>query len=51
VFTRIKELFTNLVIYGAGEVAIQVVSLVLLPIYTRYLTPADYGVLALLLSV
>jgi O-antigen/teichoic acid export membrane protein len=51
VFGRIKELFTSLVIYGAGEVAIQVVSLVLLPVFTRYLTPADYGILALLLSV
>lgn len=35
-------------IYGAGIVANKAVAFVLLPIYTRYLTPADYGVLQLI---
>jgi O-antigen/teichoic acid export membrane protein len=48
---RIRELPKHLAIYGAGEVAIQALSFLLLPLYIRYLTPADYGVLALLASV
>jgi O-antigen/teichoic acid export membrane protein len=34
-------------VYTAGVVLNRAVSLVMLPIYTRYLTPADYGVLQL----
>ena len=48
---RIKNLFRDQAIYGFGTVATSVVSLILLPIFTRYLTPADYGVLALLASI
>jgi hypothetical protein len=51
VLARLKSLFGNLVIYGVGDVAINVVSLLLLPIYTRYLTPSDYGVIAMLLTI
>lgn len=35
-------------IYGAGVVAARLASFILLPIYTRYLTTADYGTLELL---
>ncbi len=35
------------VIYGLGIVFARAVSFLMLPIYTRYLTPADYGVMAL----
>lgn len=48
---RVKDLFSTLAIYGAGDVAIQIVSLLLLNVYTRYLTPADYGAITLLLMV
>lgn len=48
---RLRELSTSVAIYGAGDVAVQVVSFVLLPIYLLYLTAADYGALALLVSV
>jgi O-antigen/teichoic acid export membrane protein len=51
VFDRVKNLFRNLVIYGLGDVATSLVSLLLLPIYTRFLTPSDYGVIAMLLTV
>lgn len=37
--------------YGAGEAAIQVVNLLLLPLYVLYLSQADYGIIALLASV
>lgn len=48
---RIKTLFGNLVIYGLGDVATSIVSLLLLPVFTSYLTPADYGVITMLLTV
>jgi hypothetical protein len=34
-------------VYGLGMVISRSVSFIMLPIYTRYLTPADYGVMAL----
>jgi O-antigen/teichoic acid export membrane protein len=48
---KIRELSKHLAIYGAGDVAIQALNFLLLPFYVRYLTQADYGVLALLASV
>ena len=48
---RLTALFKNLAIYGLGDVATSLISLLLLPIYTRYLSPSDYGVIAMLLTV
>lgn len=48
---RLASLARNLAIYGFGDVATSVVSFLLLPVYVRYLTPEDYGVIGLLLSV
>ena len=48
---RVKNLFGNLAIYGLGDVATSIVSLLLLPVFTSYLTPADYGVIFMLLTV
>ena len=50
-FDKIRELSKNLAIYGLGDVAIQIVNFLLLRVYVQYLTPVDYGVLALLGSV
>ena len=36
-------------IYALGNISRQLVGFVMLPLYTRYLTPADYGVVGLLL--
>jgi O-antigen/teichoic acid export membrane protein len=38
-------------VYGLGDVATSLVSLLLLPIFTRYLTPSDYGIITLLLTI
>lgn len=43
-----KFLFYHSSIYGLGTVIAQAVAFVLLPVYTRYLTPRDYGVLELI---
>lgn len=49
--TRVTNLFRQTMIYGMGSVATNVVSLLLLPIFTRYLTPSDYGVITMLLTI
>ncbi|HEX7085696.1 MAG TPA: lipopolysaccharide biosynthesis protein [Vicinamibacterales bacterium] len=49
--SRLRSLFSNLAIYGAGDVATSLVSLLLLPVYTRFLTPVDYGIIAMLLTI
>jgi O-antigen/teichoic acid export membrane protein len=51
VFARAAGLFRNLVIYGLGDAATAAIGFLLLPIYVRYLSPDDYGVIALLLTV
>jgi O-antigen/teichoic acid export membrane protein len=50
-FQKIRELSKNLAIYGLGDVAVQLVNFLLLRVYVQYLTPENYGVLALLGSV
>jgi len=35
-------------VYGTGQVLLRVISLLLLPVFTAYLTPADYGVVSVL---
>ena len=42
-----KRLIGGTLNYGLGSILPQVVSFLLLPVYTSYLTPADYGVLEL----
>jgi O-antigen/teichoic acid export membrane protein len=51
VFQKLKELSVNLSVYGVGDVAIQIASFLLLPLYVRVLSPADYGVIAVLFVV
>lgn len=43
-----KEAARNLAIYAFGNVTRQLAGFIMLPIYTSYLTPADYGVVGLL---
>lgn len=45
------SLTRNVAIYGAGDVAVTAVGLLLLPIYLLRLTQEDYGALALLVGV
>lgn len=44
-FKQLLRLSKHSVIYGLGVAASQIVGFFLLPLYTRYLTPSDYGVL------
>lgn len=45
---ELKFLLKHSSIYGVGTVLSRAVAFVLLPLYTRYLTPTDYGMLELL---
>lgn len=46
-FDRLKLLSLQSVIYTSGDVLNRAFGLLLIPIYTAYLTPGDYGILAI----
>ena len=46
--TDAKKAVSHAGIYALGNILRNAVSFIMLPIYTRYLTPADYGVIELL---
>jgi len=48
VFDRVTGLISDTVTYGASSVLRQIIAFFLLPIYTSYLTPEDYGITAML---
>jgi O-antigen/teichoic acid export membrane protein len=50
-FDNVRRVFGQLVVYGSADVAVLAVNFLLLPVYTRVLSPAEYGVLALLLVI
>jgi O-antigen/teichoic acid export membrane protein len=45
---RYRELIKHSGIYGIGQLLGRLTSIVMLPVHTRYLTPADYGTIAIL---
>jgi O-antigen/teichoic acid export membrane protein len=47
VFREIKRVFKDSVIYGLGGLLPKLAGIVLVPIYTRFLLPADYGLMSL----
>src|SRR5262249_5848766 len=44
---QFRGLLGHTLIYGLGNYGIKIVGFLLIPLYTRYLAPADYGVMAL----
>lgn len=46
-----KRLFSNTILYTIGEVVPRIISFLMMPIFTRYLAPADYGILSYTNSV
>jgi len=50
-FDQIKRLAKHSAIYGAGGVVSRILAVLLLPLYTRYLNPADYGAIETLLAL
>lgn len=49
--SRLRTLAGQSMAYGLGSVAAKLLAIVLLPIYTRYLTPSDYGHAELVLTI
>ena len=49
--SKLRELSKGLAIYGSGDVAVQILNFLLLPLYVIYLNKEDYGVIALLAAV
>ena len=47
-FKNLRNIFKQTAIYSLGNLSLKLIGLVLLPIYTSYLTTSDYGALALL---
>jgi len=45
---QVAKLFKGTAIYGLGSIANKFLSFFLLPVFTAYLTPSDYGVIAML---
>src|SRR5213083_546592 len=43
--TRLRELFRHSAIYGLGSIVARILGVLLLPLYTRYLSPSDYGLI------
>ena len=48
---ELRRLGTSVLIYGLGGVVNRVLSFALLPVFTAYLSPADFGVLSILGAV
>lgn len=48
-FNHIKRLICQVLIYGLGDTLNRIISILILPIFTQYLTPADYGVASILI--
>lgn len=46
--TQAQQMVRHSAIYATGNISRQLVGFIMLPIYTHYLTPADYGVVGLL---
>jgi O-antigen/teichoic acid export membrane protein len=48
---RLKELFRHSAIYGLGSIVARILGVLLLPLYTRYLSPGDYGLIETLVAL
>src|ERR671933_1163273 len=48
---RLKDLLRHSAIYGLGSIVARILGVLLLPLYTRYLTPADYGLIETLVAL
>ncbi|MEX2211313.1 MAG: oligosaccharide flippase family protein [Gaiellaceae bacterium] len=46
-----KELLRHSALYGLGNLIARIVGVLLLPLYTRYLTPGDYGLIETLVAL
>lgn len=50
-FRQIKSLMAQSATYGMGDVLTKAVAFLLIPVYTRFLSPADYGIVGVASSI
>jgi O-antigen/teichoic acid export membrane protein len=50
-FRQLKSLMAQSATYGLGDVLTKAVAFLLIPVYTRFLSPADYGIVGLASSI
>ena len=50
-FERLKELLRHSAVYGLGSIVARVLGVLLLPLYTRYLSPRDFGLIETLVAL
>ncbi|HEX2292307.1 MAG TPA: oligosaccharide flippase family protein [Gaiellaceae bacterium] len=48
---RLGELARHSAVYGVGSLVSRFIAVLLLPVYTRYLSPADYGLIETLIAL
>jgi len=48
-FASVERLFRHLVVYGSADIAALAINILLLPVFTRVLSPTEYGVLTLVI--
>lgn len=46
--THFKRLAKQVLVYGLGDTINKIIAILIVPVFTRYLTPADYGVAGIL---
>jgi len=51
VFSEIKKTIKHTAIYSFGNISTKIVGFILLPLYTNYLLPEDYGILIILQTI
>ena len=51
VFTQLSRLGRHSIVYGLGGLVSRVLAVLLLPLYTRYLLPRDYGAIETLVAL
>ena len=51
ILQRLKVLLRHSAIYGVGSIIARVLGVLLLPLYTRYLSPSDYGLIETLVAL
>ncbi len=51
IYQEIKDTLQHYLVYGVTNILIKMTGFILIPVYTRYLLPAEYGILSILMIV
>jgi O-antigen/teichoic acid export membrane protein len=51
IYQKLKTTFKHMVVFGLGGVVNRALSVLLIPLYTKYIPPREYGALALMMTM